>query len=224
MRILLAEDEAQLSRVLKVALAKNGHQVDAVENGRQAVEMNRQHIYDVIILDIMMPVMNGLDALREIRKSGDKTYVIMLTAMAEVDDRVVGLDAGADDYITKPFSLKELLARLRSLERRVDVSFTPKILKYGDLTLDLEEQELVSQNTIRLANKETKLLEFLILNVGKNLTSQEILQHVWEDDNQADEQTVWIYISYLRQKFNSVNTSVMIEGKKGMSFSLSQVA
>jgi DNA-binding response OmpR family regulator len=118
MRILLAEDEEQLARVLKMAMTSSGYTVDAVDNGQKAVDLAKENAYDVIILDIMMPVKDGITALKEIRESGNQTYVIMLTAMAEVDDRVNGLDSGADDYITKPFSLKELLARLRSLERR----------------------------------------------------------------------------------------------------------
>ena len=118
MRILLAEDEEQLARVLKMAMEQSGYQVDAVENGQAAVELSQKNAYDAIILDIMMPIKNGIEALKEIRARGDRTYIMMLTAMAEEDDRVNGLDSGADDYLTKPFSLKELLARLRSLERR----------------------------------------------------------------------------------------------------------
>ena len=120
MRILLAEDEEQLARVLKLAMEKAGYTVDQVADGQSAVDLAKENAYDVMILDIMMPVKTGLEALKEIRASGDRTYVMMLTAMAEVDDKVTGLDAGADDYMTKPFSLKELLARLRSLERRND--------------------------------------------------------------------------------------------------------
>ncbi len=119
MRILLAEDEEQLARVLKLAMEKAGYTVDQVADGQSAVDLAKENAYDVMILDIMMPVKTGLEALKEIRASGDRTYVMMLTAMAEVDDKVTGLDAGADDYMTKPFSLKELLARLRSLERRM---------------------------------------------------------------------------------------------------------
>lgn len=135
MKILLAEDEEQLSRVLKVALTKNGHEVEIADNGQLAVELSQKSAYDVIILDIMMPIKTGLEALKEIRATGNKTHVIMLTAMAEVDDRVNGLDAGADDYLTKPFSLKELLARLRSMERRVDDRFTASVLEYGNMSL-----------------------------------------------------------------------------------------
>ena len=135
MHILLAEDEQQLNHVLTVALKSSGYTVDSVENGQEAVDYAKKNPYDVMILDIMMPVKNGIDALKEIRASGDRTYVMMLTALSEVDDKVTGLDAGADDYLTKPFSLKELLARLRSLDRRHS-NMDNDVLKFGDITLD----------------------------------------------------------------------------------------
>ena len=133
LKILLAEDEEALSRVYKAALEHQGYEVDQAFNGQEAVDLAAQNAYQVIIMDIMMPIKTGIEALKEIRSSGDRTHVIMLTAMAEIDDRVTGLDAGADDYLTKPISLKELLARLRSLERRVSETFTSKILTLGSL-------------------------------------------------------------------------------------------
>ena len=171
MKILVAEDEPQLLRVLTVAMEHAGYDVDPVDNGLKAVEHAKENSYDVIMLDIMMPVMDGITALKKIRESGDKTYILMLTAKAEVDDRVTGLDSGADDYLTKPFSLKELLARLRSKERRED-DFTPNKLELGDVTLN------------------------------------------------ANADVVWIYISYLRQKLQSIQSSVRIEGDKGDSYKL----
>ncbi|NRO68853.1 Transcriptional regulatory protein TcrA [Lactobacillus helveticus] len=163
MRILVAEDEPQLLRVLTVAMQKAGYEVDPVDNGLKAVEHTKENSYDVIILDIMMPVMDRITALKEIRKSGDKSYILMLTAKSEIDDRVTGLDSGADDYLTKPFSLKELLARLRSKERRQD-DFTPNEVSIGDVTLNVSEQELVSHNSIRLNGQETQLMDYFILN------------------------------------------------------------
>lgn len=156
LKILLAEDEEALSRVYKAALEHQGFEVDQAFNGQKAVDLAAQNAYQVIIMDIMMPIKTGIEALKEIRSSGNTTHVIMLTAMAEVDDRVTGLDAGADDYLTKPISLKELLARLRSLERRVSETFTAKILTLGSVRLDQEEQELVAGNAIRLSSRETK--------------------------------------------------------------------
>lgn len=219
MKILVAEDEPQLLRVLTVAMEHAGYDVDPVDNGLKAVEHAKENSYDVIMLDIMMPVMDGITALKKIRESGDKTYILMLTAKAEVDDRVTGLDSGADDYLTKPFSLKELLARLRSKERRED-DFTPNKLELGDVTLNVSKQEVVSHNSIRLSGTETQLMNYFLLNQNKELSTEELLNHVWKNDIDANADVVWIYISYLRQKLQSIQSSVRIEGDKGGSYKL----
>ncbi len=219
MRILLAEDEEQLARVLKMAMEQSNYQVDAVGDGQKAVELSNKNAYDVIILDIMMPVKDGLEALKEIRARGDRTYIMMLTAMTEEDDRVNGLDLGADDYLTKPFSLKELLARLRSKERRED-DFTPNKLELGDVTLNVSKQELVSHNSIRLSGTETQLMNYFLLNQNKELSTEELLNHVWKNDEDANSDVVWIYVSYLRQKLQSIRSSVKIEGEKGGNYEL----
>ncbi len=219
MKILVAEDEPQLLRVLTVAMEHAGYDVDPVDNGLKAVEHAKENSYDVIMLDIMMPVMDGITALKKIRESGDKTYILMLTAKAEVDDRVTGLDSGADDYLTKPFSLKELLARLRSKERRED-DFTPNKLELGDVTLNVSKQELVSHNSIRLSGTETQLMNYFLLNQNKELSTEELLNHVWKNDIDANADVVWIYISYLRQKLQSIQSSVRIEGDKAGSYKL----
>lgn len=219
MKVLVAEDEPQLLRVLTVAMEHAGYDVDPVDNGLKAVEHAKENSYDVIMLDIMMPVMDGITALKKIRESGDKTYILMLTAKAEVDDRVTGLDSGADDYLTKPFSLKELLARLRSKERRED-DFTPNKLELGDVTLNVSKQELVSHNSIRLSGTETQLMNYFLLNQNKELSTEELLNHVWKNDIDANADVVWIYISYLRQKLQSIQSSVRIEGDKGGSYKL----
>ena len=196
-----------------------GYDVDQVDNGLKAVEHAKENSYDVIMLDIMMPVMDGITALKKIRESGDKTYILMLTAKAEVDDRVTGLDSGADDYLTKPFSLKELLARLRSKERRED-DFTPNKLELGDVTLNVSKQELVSHNSIRLSGTEPQLMNYFLLNQNKELSTEELLNHVWKNDIDANADVVWIYVSYLRQKLQSIQSSVRIEGDKGGSYKL----
>lgn len=219
MKILVAEDEPQLLRVLTVAMEHAGYDVDPVENGLKAVEHAKENSYDIIMLDIMMPVIDGITALKKIRESGDKTYILMLTAKAEVDDRVTGLDSGADDYLTKPFSLKELLARLRSKERRED-DFTPNKLELGDVTLNVSKQELVSHNSIRLSGTETQLMNYFLLNQNKELSTEELLNHVWKNDIDANADVVWIYVSYLRQKLQSIQSSVRIEGDKGGSYKL----
>ena len=176
-----------------------------------------------MIFDIMMPVKTGLEALKEIRATGDRTYVIMLTAMAEIDDKVTGLDAGADDYLTKPFSLKELLARLRSLERRTE-EYDSDVLAFGDLKVDQAEQRLASHNSMSLSGKETRLLSYFILNADKELSTQQLLNQAWDRDENADAEDVWIYISYLRQKLQAVGSSTIIDGQKGGPYQLSQPA
>ena len=221
MKILLAEDEQQLSRVLETAMTHEGYQVDTAFDGQEAVDLAKVNAYDLMILDIMMPVKTGIEALKEIRQTGNTTHVIMLTAMSEVDDKVTGLDAGADDYLTKPFSLKELLARLRSMSRRVE-TFTPNLLQIGQTSLNVGEHELISSNSIRLAGKESKMMEFLMLNAKKSLSTQEIFRHVWskDEDEDLDEGFVWIYISYLRQKLKAIHADLVILGEEGGSFTL----
>lgn len=226
MKILVAEDEIQMNRVLTTALTHEGYDVDSVYDGQAAIDMANENTYDVMVMDIMMPVKSGIEAVQEIRQTGNQSHIIMLTAMAEVDDRVTGLDAGADDYLTKPFSLKELLARLRSMSRRVDTNFTSNILTVGTVTLNVGEQELVSQNTIRLAGKESKMLEFFMLNAGKKLSTDQIFNHVWandKDDPEIDNGYVFIYVSYLRQKLKSIGANVVIEGEEMGDYELKKL-
>lgn len=213
MRILVAEDEQQLSHVLSSAMTASGYQVDVANNGQEAVEQAKENAYDVIILDIMMPVKSGLEALKEIRATGNRTYIIMLTAMGEEDDKVTGLDAGADDYLTKPFSLKELLARLRSRQRRDD-SYQVDILEFGDLTLNGNDQSLESHNSISLTNRENRLLQYFILNANKELSANELINHVWDENETADQEDLWINICYLRQKLQAIQSQVTISGEK----------
>ena len=226
MKILVAEDEIQMNRVLTTALTHEGYDVDSVYDGQAAIDMANENAYDVMVMDIMMPVKSGIEAVQEIRQTGNQSHIIMLTAMAEVDDRVTGLDAGADDYLTKPFSLKELLAHLRSMSRRVDTNFTSNILTVGTVTLNVGEQELVSQNTIRLAGKESKMLEFFMLNAGKKLSTDQIFNHVWandKDDPEIDNGYVFIYVSYLRQKLKSIGANVVIEGEEMGGYELKEL-
>ena len=226
MKILVAEDEIQMNRGLTTALTHEGYDVDSVYDGQAAIDMANENAYDVMVMDIMMPVKSGIEAVQEIRQTGNQSHIIMLTAMAEVDDRVTGLDAGADDYLTKPFSLKELLARLRSMSRRVDTNFTSNILTVGTVSLNVGEQELVSQNTIRLAGKESKMLEFFMLNAGKKLSTDQIFNHVWandKDDPEIDNGYVFIYVSYLRQKLKSIGANVVIEGEEMGDYELKEL-
>lgn len=218
MKILLAEDEQQLNHVLTVAMQKSGYEVDSAFNGQEAVDFAKSNAYDVIIMDIMMPVKDGLEAVKEIRAMGNKSFIVMLTAKSEIDDKVTGLDIGADDYLTKPFSLKELLARLRSRERRDD-EYDTKELSFEGLKLDLDNQELSSHNSISLSKKEASLMQYFLLNPGKELSTQELLNQVWKDEGETED-VVWIYVSYLRSKLSSIGSKVVISGEKGGSYKL----
>lgn len=217
MRILLAEDEKDMSAALVAILSHSGYDVDAVYDGQAAVDKALANTYDCMVFDIMMPKKDGVEALKEIRGSGNLTPVIMLTAKSEIDDRITGLDAGADDYLTKPFAMGELLARLRSLTRRSQ-AYTPAKLSIGNIELDVEEQELSGKNSIRLASKETRMLKFFIANEGKPLSTQQLLDHVWGDEEEADENLVWMYVSYLREKLAAVQANVEIFGQRGKDF------
>lgn len=219
MRILVAEDEAELSRALKAVLDHQGYETDVVGDGLSAVEKAAESSYDCMVFDIMMPVMDGLTAVREIRSTGNLTPVIMLTAKTEVDDRVGGLDAGADDYMTKPFAMKELLARIRSMTRR-STAFNPSRLTVGTLTLDIDEQELSAVHSIRLSGKEFQLMEHFMRNPGRTMSTEDLFARIWKDDPEADTEIVWLYISYLRKKLGAVMADVTIEGERGGSFTL----
>ena len=219
MKLLLAEDEKDLSRALVAVLSHSGFETDAAFDGIEALEFLEKNDYDAIVMDIMMPRMDGIEALTHIRESGNYTPVLLLTAKAEIDDRVTGLDAGADDYLTKPFAMKELVARVRSMTRRGG-GYTPKTIKYGSLTLDTEKQEARSENSISLALKETKLLEYLMTNADKELSTERIFEHVWKGDDNTSIDVVWMYISFLRSKLQSINSDVEIKGDKNGGFTL----
>ncbi|MEE3392463.1 MAG: response regulator transcription factor [Lachnospiraceae bacterium] len=222
MKLLLAEDEKDLSNALTAVLTHKGYDVDPVYDGEEAVEKAHSGNYDGMIFDIMMPKKDGVTALKEIRDSGDLTPVLLLTAKSEVDDRINGLDAGADDYLTKPFAMGELLARIRSMTRRSGNKYSSKELELGKVRLNTGEQELSSENSIRLARKETLLMEYFMLNPGREITSEEILGHVWKDEPEADNKTVLLYVSYLRSKLQAIAADLTIAGEEGGSFSLIQ--
>lgn len=219
MRLLLAEDEKDMADVLLAIFKHQGFEVDWAENGAIAVDLAQKKNYDCMIFDIMMPVKDGITALKELREAGDVTPVIMLTAKSEVDDRITGLDSGADDYLTKPFAIGELLARIRSLTRR-NKDFTPTILSAGSTSLDTEEQELSAHNSIRLSGKETKLMKLFMLNENKELSTSYLFQKIWSGEEGVDESVVWIYISYLREKLSAINSDLSIFGEEGQSFRL----
>ncbi|MCH4035072.1 MAG: response regulator transcription factor [Lachnospiraceae bacterium] len=219
MKILLAEDTQDLNRVITAMLTHEGYEVDSALDGAQALDYLEKDSYDAAILDIMMPKVSGIEVLQQMRKVHNVTPVLMLTAKAEVDDRVAGLDAGADDYLTKPFAMKELLARLRAMTRRRN-EYSGEDLSFGDLTLSADSFELSSENSVRLSVKEFELLQCLILHAGKPLSTAFLLEHVWENAEGANGDTVWLYISYLRSKLTAIASQVTIEGTRGGSFTL----
>ncbi|MCR5282132.1 MAG: response regulator transcription factor [Lachnospiraceae bacterium] len=219
MKILLAEDEQDLREVVTAYLELQGNHVVAVEDGAAAVEKAAGDAYDAVVMDIMMPVMDGVSAMRRIRETGNPVPAIFLTAKTEVSDRVEGLDAGADDYLTKPFALKELLARVRSMTRRKG-EYMPKSITLGRVTLKIEEGELSAENAVRLAGKELKLMEFFMRNPGKEFTTEELFSHIWANEPDQEIGIVWMYISFLRTKLRSVYADLEITGSEGESFCL----
>lgn len=222
MKILLAEDEKELSRALTVILNGAKYAVDCAYNGVEALELIENNAYDAMIFDIMMPEMDGIELLQRVRKSGNYAPVIMLTAKSEIDDRITGLDAGADDYLTKPFAMNELLARLRSMTRRI-TNYAPARLQVGSVILDTEEQEICSENSIRLAGKESRLMEYLMHNPGKPLSTKDIFDHIWGKSDNAELKIVWMYISFLRNKLRAINADIAIEGEENGSFTLRKI-
>lgn len=219
MKLLLAEDERSLSRAIAKILEKNHYTVDAVDNGEDALSYLETRDYDVAILDIMMPKMDGITVLRTMRSKGNATPVLMLTAKAEVDDKVLGLDSGANDYLTKPFDTKELLARLRAMTRghqTVDTKLT-----VGNITLDRATFELSSPSgSFRLANKEFQMMETLMQNPQNLVSTERFMEKIWGYDSEAEINVVWVYISYLRKKLAALHANVQIKAARNAGYSL----
>ena len=221
MKILLAEDERDLQEVVTAYLEYQGHHVVAVSNGALAVEKASSDAFDAIVMDIMMPVMDGIAAMKEIRASGNTIPAIFLTAKAEISDRVEGLDAGADDYLTKPFAMEELGARLRALNRRRR-DYKVRTLSIGNLELDTETSELRAHNTIGLASKEVRLMCCLLSNVDRSVSASELMEEVWFNE-EATYETVWMYISFLKAKLESVQATVTIEGDREHPYRIREI-
>lgn len=222
MRLLLAEDERELSHALVTVLTHNNYSVDAVYNGQDALDYIRMGNYDGVILDIMMPKMDGITVLKKVRADGNSVPILMLTAKAEIDDRVLGLDTGADDYLTKPFSMKELLARIRAMTRR-QTQATDTVLSFGNITLDRSTFLLSSpKESLRLANKEFQMLEMLLVNPGQLISSDQFMEKIWGVDSDAEQNVVWVYISYLRKKLSAIEASVNIKAVRGLGYTLEE--
>lgn len=220
MKLLLCEDERELSNALRAILRHNNYTVDAVYNGEDALSYAEADEYDGIILDIMMPKMNGLEVLSTLRRHGNNTPVLILTAKSETEDKITGLDLGADDYLAKPFDMGELLARVRAITRR-GTGTAVDTIRYGDLTLDKQSFELsTSSSSIRLGGKEYGIIELLISNPARLISTEKIMERVWGYDSEAEINVVWVYISALRKKLLQIGSTVEIKASRGLGYSL----
>lgn len=223
MKLLLCEDERELSNALRAILRHNNYTVDAVYDGEDALSYAEADEYDGIILDIMMPKMNGLEVLSTLRRHGNNTPVLILTAKSETEDKIAGLDLGADDYLAKPFDMGELLARVRAITRR-GTGTAVDTIRYGDLTLDKQSFELsTSSSSIRLGGKEYGIIELLISNPARLISTEKIMERVWGYDSEAEINVVWVYISALRKKLLQIGSTVEIKASRGLGYTLEKV-
>ena len=223
MRLLLAEDEKALSKALVTILERNNYSVDAVNDGQAALDYLEADNYDGVILDIMMPKIDGITVLKTIRSQGNRIPILMLTAKAEVDDKVLGLDAGANDYLTKPFHTQELLARIRAMTR-TQTTQTDSRLQMGNVTLDCATFELSTPTgSFRLANKEFQVFELLMRNPHNLITSERLLEKIWGYNSEAEINVVWVYISYLRKKLSALQANIQIKATRNAGYSLEEL-
>ncbi len=223
MRILLAEDERSLSRAILKILEKNNYSADAVYDGEQALESLLDGRYDGAILDIMMPKMDGITVLKKLRESGDRTPVLILSARSEVEDKVLGLDSGANDYLTKPFAAQELLARIRAMTRSLSAQ-TDSVLRAGNITLDCASYLLSSDSgSFRLANREFQMMELLMRNPKNRISTEHFMEKIWGYDSSADVQVVWVYISYLRKKLEALHANIQIRAARNAGYYLEEI-
>lgn len=224
MRLLLAEDEVELSNALCAVLRRSNYTVDAVYDGEDALDYLRTGVYDAAVLDIMMPKTDGVTVLKTARAEGLTLPVLFLTAKSEIDDRVTGLDAGANDYLTKPFAMKELLARIRVLTR-AKTETCDNLLRFGSVSLDRLTFELkCGENSVRLANKEFQLLEMLMQNPGQVISAETFMDKIWGWDSDSELNVVWVYISYVRKKLQSVGADVKITAVRNVGYTLEKTA
>lgn len=220
MRLLIVEDEVSLSRALTALLIKSGYSVDAVFDGEDAIEYLENGNYDGMILDVMLPGADGFEVLRRTRAAGNRIPILMLTARSEVDDKVAGLDGGANDYLTKPFATRELLARIRAMTRNGGGA-ADSVLTVGNLRLDLAAKELSSPTgSYNLTNKEFQMLEFMMRNPRSRISTEQFLEKIWGYDSRAEINVVWVYISYLRKKLDSLHANVLIRAARNAGYYL----
>ena len=222
MLILLAEEEKRMAAALVALLKQEKYDVDHVEDGASALTALESGVYDIAVLDVMMPEMNGFEAARKARSGGVKTPILMLTAKSQLEDKVTGLDSGADDYLTKPFQTKELLARLRALGRR-SASFQDGNLHFGNLTLDTSKATLTCEQTgqfVRLSEKELRILEYMFSNQAQIMTREQLAVKIWGFDNEAEYNNVEVYMSFTRKKLAFVGSNVEIKAVRGLGYEL----
>ncbi len=222
MKLLLAEDERELSNIIVRVLKHNNYTVDAVYDGQEALEYLTFGDYDGVILDIMMPKTDGITVLKTIRERGNTVPVLLLTAKAEIDDRVTGLDAGADDYLTKPFAMKELLARIRAMTRRKNAAISN--YNIGNVTLNPAQYVLSApRGEVRLSGKEFQMMEMLISNSNMLISTEKFMENVWGYDSEAEINGVWVYISSLRKKLAEIGANIGIKAVRGLGYKLEEI-
>lgn len=220
MKILLVEDEKRMSQALCELLRLEKYDVDAYDNGIDGLSAIETGVYDIAVLDVMLPGKSGFEIVRQARKDGIRTPILMLTAKSELDDKVTGLDSGADDYLTKPFMTKELLARLRALTRR-NAAASEGILTFGDICLHHDSLMLTcGENSVRLSEKEYHILEYLMMNQGQILTREQLALKIWGYDSEAEYNNVEVYMSFARKKLNFVKAKTEIKAVRGMGYEL----
>lgn len=220
MRLLFAEDERSLSRAVTAILTRNNYSVDPVYDGAEALDYLETGNYDGVILDLMMPKVDGLTVLKRMRAAGNRTPVLLLTAKSEIDDKVAGLDSGANDYLTKPFDTKELLARLRAMTRTTAAQ-QDATLRVGNVCLDCAGYELSGPaGSVKLANKEFQMLEMLMRNPKNLISADRFMDRIWGFDTEAEQNVVWVYLSYLRKKLASVGGNVQIKAQRNAGYYL----
>ena len=222
MKLLLAEDEQSLSRAIAKILEKNHYTVETVYNGEDALAYLELGSYDAVILDIMMPKLDGIAVLKRLRAMGNSVPVLLLTAKAEIDDKVLGLDSGANDYLTKPFDTKELLARIRAMTRTQTAADSR--ICFGNIVLDRATFELSSPaGSFRLTNKEFQMMELFISNPKQLFSTERLMERIWGSDSDAEINVVWVYISYLRKKLTALNANIQIKAARNAGYSLEEI-
>ena len=223
MRILIAEDEYELARGLKFLLEKNKFSTDVAYDGQQALDYFHSTGYDVIVLDIMMPKVNGLEVLKEIRRNGSGVPILMLTAKAEIEDRVAGLEAGADDYLPKPFASREFIARVKALSRR-NAGYADLFLTFGNVKLDCNRYELIcGSESVRLNNKEFQMIELFMRHPRFVFSTNHLMDKIWGQDSETDISVVWTYVGFIRKKLRQMDADIEIKTVRGAGYSLEEM-